>query len=355
MTEAEYRLLPYDSYSSLKDFVDDRKKYYKKWVAKEEVQEELSKSLVMGSMVDTLLYSPSEFDKKFILTTTQAPTGQMGEFVSNLYRRSVECIEGSEPILTRSIEVVMKEAYNDVKYNRAGDVVAFKRKTFDQVVEDFTGSEAELYYRQLLNSIGKSVVELYEIQSAERLVNELKNNWVTKEIVNRKSDKDVDIYEQLIIIFEYKGYKLKSMLDKAIVDHRRKMIFIYDLKTCWDNEKEFQSNWFKYKYYLQAATYYLAILHWAEKEGWGNYQIIPMQFIVADTTNHQNPLIYQTDAVNLQQGLEGFTLRGKYYLGVDRAITDLKWHRETNIWDISPENYENKGLVKIKPFTEDEY
>lgn len=354
MTEQEYRALPFDSYSSIKDFIDDRKVYYKRWVLKEEEVRELTKSLIMGSIVDTLLYSPSDFDNRFTLTATQAPTGQMKDFVDALYKRSIQSRE-DDGTLTRSIETLTKEAYNDVRFNRAGDIVAFKKKTYEKVLEDFAGSDAELYYRQLLNSYGKSVVELYEVQGAERLVQELKNNWVTKEVVNRKTDKDCDVHEQLIILFEYKGYKLKAMLDKAIVDHRKKMIFIYDLKTCWDNEKEFQTNWFKYKYYIQAAVYYLAVLHWAEKEGWGDYQVIPMQFIVADTTNYQNPLIYQTDAVNLQQGLEGFTIKGRYYPGVDRAIHDLQWHKVNNLWDISPENYENKGLVRIKPFAEDDY
>lgn len=354
ISEKEYRQIDRDSYSSIKDFTDSRKEYYKKWVLKEEIPREISKSMVLGSMVDTLLYSPTEFDNKFTLTAIQAPTGQMGDFVGALFKRSIQNRE-EDGTLTRSVEVLTKEAYNDVRFNRAGDIVAFKRKTYEQVMDDFGSSDAELYYRQLLNSYGKSVVELFEVQGAERLVQELKNNWVTKEIVNRKTDKDADVYEQLIILFKYKDYLLKSMLDKIIVDHRRKMIFIYDLKTCWDNEKEFQTNWFKYKYYIQAAVYYLAVLHWAEKEGWGTYQVIPMQFIVADTTNYQNPLIYQTDALNLQQGLEGFTIKGKYYPGVDRAIHDLKWHKETNLWDISPENYENKGLVKIKPFTEDDY
>lgn len=80
-----------------------------------------------------------------------------------------------------------------------------------------------------------------------------------------------------------------------------------------------------------------------------------MQFIVIDSSNYQNPLIYLTDSVNLAQGMDGFTMHGKYYPGVEWAIENLKWHKETNIWEISKENYENKGIVKIKPFIEDEY
>lgn len=354
MTEKEYRALPYDSYSSIKDFIDDRKKYHKRWILGEPVKEELSKALIMGLLTETLLDAPKEFDDKFSLSMSSEPTGQMGEFTKALYRKSLDHVDMGGN-LTADIGALMKEAYDYVKYDGKGEAVAFKRKTYDQVVEDFLGSEAESYYRQLMNSIGKVTVEHYEIQNAERVGAGLRTNWVTRDVVNVVSSKEVDVHKQLAIIFEFKGYKLKSLIDKLIVDHRIKKIFIYDLKTCWDNEKEFQTNWFKYKYYLQAAVYYLAVLWWADKEGWKEYEIVPMQFIVADTTNYQNPLIYQTDSVNLQQGIDGFYLRGKYYPGILKAIEDLKWHRENSLWDISQENHNNKGLVKIKPFIEDEY
>jgi hypothetical protein len=356
ITEKEYRALERDSYSSLKDFIENRQKYYRKWILKEEVVEDLSDSLKMGSLTDTLLFEPGEFDNRFVMTTAQSPTGQMLEFTKALYRRSIEC-RGEDGTLGRTFEVLTKDAYNDVKFDRAGNIVAFKRKgdSLEGVIEKFTESEAELYYRQLMASYGKIAVELYQVQGAERLVATLKSNWVTKEVINQETDKRYEVHNQLIIIFEHKGYQLKAMLDKVIVDHNLKKIFIWDLKTCWDNEREFETNWYKYKYYIQAAVYYLAVLHWAQKEGWGDYQIEFMKFVVVDSSNYQNPLIYETDAVNLQQGLEGFVMKGRYYPGVNRAIQDLAWCRENQIWEISRTNYEAKGIVKIKPFIEDEY
>lgn len=356
LNEKAYRALEIDSYSSIKDFLEDRKKYYKKHITKEGVEEEESKFLRKGNLADTLFFSPGQFDDKFSLTSVQAPSGQMLSFVEALYHKSVDCM-ADDGTLTRKFDTLTKEAYNEVKFDRAGNIVAFKQKgaTLEAIIEKFMDSDAELYYRQLMSSVGKSTVELYEVQNAEKTVKEIRNNWVTKEIANIKSSKTVDVYTQFPIIFEYLGYKLKSLLDQLVVDHEAKEITPWDLKTCWDNEKEFQTNWYKFKYYLQAAVYYLAALHWADKEGWKDYKINPMKFIVADSNNYQNPLIYETDVVNLQQGLEGFIMHGRYHPGVNKAIQDLKWHKETNIWEISKENYENKGIVKIKPFIEDEY
>lgn len=356
LTEKQYRALPYDNYSSIKDFIEDRKKYYKKWVLKEEIVEDLSDSLKMGSLTDTLLFEPAEFDNRFALTNTQEPTGQIGEFTKALYRRSVEC-RRDDGTLSRTFESLTKEAYNDVKFDRAGNIVAFKRKndTFEAIVEKFTEGDSELYYRELMHSYGKIPVELFQVQGAERLVSTLKNNWVTKEIIGITNSKRYQVYNQLVILFEHLGQKLKSMLDKLVIDHVLMKITIWDIKTCWDNEREFQTNWYKYKYYIQAAVYYLAVLWWAEKEGWKDYTIEFMRFVVVDSSNYQNPLIYETDAVNLQQGLEGFVMNGRYYPGVNRAIQDLTWHRANGIWEISRANHEGKGIVKIKPFIEDEH
>lgn len=355
LTEREYRALEVDSYSSIKDFIEDRKKYHKKWWLKEEVEEETSKFLNNGSMVDCLMYKPEEFDERFALSTVQAPTATMLDFVNALFKRTLECLNEETGEITRDFEVISKEAYNDVKFDRNGNIVAFKVQSYEKTMEKFISSDAELYYRALRSNYGKTVVELSHVQTAEKTVAELKRNWVTREVMTRRENKRYDVYYQFPIIFEYKGYKLKALLDQLTVDHEEKLILPEDLKTCWDNEKEFQSNWFKYKYYIQAAVYWLAAKYWAEQEGWGNYTVKPMNFIVADSSNYQNPLIYETDEENLKQGLEGFTLRGKYYPGVNRAIEDLTWHKESNIWGISRENFESKGRVKIKPFIEDEY
>lgn len=352
MTEKEYRALSEDSYSSLKVFLDDRKKYYKKFVQGEDVEEDDSKSLTIGALVDTLVFEPHEFEGRFDLSSALVPTGQMLKFVSSLFRKTVECMS-EEGEITRDMEILMEEAYRDVKFDREGKIVDFKRDSLEVVVDKFQKGDGETYYRQLRASYGKKVVSLSEMENAEKIVAELKTNRVTRDVININSSNDVDVYTQKIIIFEVKGYPLKAMIDKMVVDHRDKVIRIYDLKTCWDNENEFQRNYYKYKYYIQAAVYYLAALWWAEKEGWGSYKVEFMEFIVADSNNYQNPLRYPTNVVNLQEGLEGFKYFGRSRGGVYKAIDDLKWHREKGIWNISKDNFDSNGVCNIIPFSDD--
>jgi len=352
MTQEDYFLLEDDSYSSLKVFADSRKKYYKKYIEKQDVEEEETPSLTKGSLLDTIIFSPDEFDKRFVMTTAIKPTGQMGQFVDALWEEAKKYLD-EEGNITKDFEGLMKEAYNKVKFNYKGEEVAFKRKKLETVILEFNTDEGGiLYFNQLKKAEGKSVVDVFMVNNAEKTHKDLKTSRNTMDIMNQKSDKNYDVYNQLVILFTFNGYPLKSMLDKVIVDHIKKEIRLYDLKTCWDNEAEFQHNYLKYRYYLQLAVYQMAALTWAKKEGWEGYRIIPIQFVVADTANTQAPLVYETDARNLLEGLDGFYLSGKKYKGLNQIVEELKWHKETKIWDISKENYDNNGRVKIRPFTE---
>jgi hypothetical protein len=168
----------------------------------------------------------------------------------------------------------------------------------------------------------------------------------------------MDVYTQFPLISKVKWplnqeeeVQLKGLLDKLIIDHKNKRIGIYDLKTAWDNEGEFLNNYFKYKYYLQAGVYFYLVMEWKmQQKGMGDYVVDYPTFVVADSNNYKAPLIYTTNKNNFEQGMRGFTIKGKYYPGVMSATFDLAWHKRKGIWNISRENYMNNGIVEITPF-----
>lgn len=370
MTEVEYRTLEIDSYSTLKVFIEDRKKYYRKFVLKEKTKDDETSSTKFGSLVDCLQFTPSEFDKRYTLAITQVPTGQYAKFVDQLMKVTVASLN-EEGEVTRDLEDMMLDAYNLVKFDRDGVIVDFKRDNFEIVKQKFLGSQLEAYYRQLRESYGKTVIEMSELQSAENIVNELKTNPVTRDVITIASSEYISVHHQFPIVGkmipsilekwlseeelkqleEQGGYSLKALIDKLVVDHQNMVIYIYDLKTAWDNENEFLVNYFKYKYYLQMAVYFYLVVEWKKQQkGLENYRVEYPRFIVADSNNYKSPLIYYTNIRNFDQGMRGFILKGKYYSGVLKAISDLIWHKKEGIWSISKENFKNKGIVQIKPF-----
>jgi hypothetical protein len=64
-TEKEYRAVQMDSSSSLKEFSVDRKKYHKKYILGEAVEDDENKAAVMGRVVETLLLEPELFESRF--------------------------------------------------------------------------------------------------------------------------------------------------------------------------------------------------------------------------------------------------------------------------------------------------
>ena len=107
-TEAQYRAIYLDSSSSLKDFSTDRRKYHKKYILNEVVEDEDSKAATMGRMVETLLMEPQFFDERFHLSTCMTtPTGLMLEFVEALYKHTAEAT-AEDGIITRTFEDLAK-------------------------------------------------------------------------------------------------------------------------------------------------------------------------------------------------------------------------------------------------------
>lgn len=337
-TEKEYRSLDIDSSSSLKEFATDRRKYYKKYYLNERVEEEDSKASVVGRLVETLLFEKDMFDNRFYMSgSAKAPTGNMLKFVDALYKCTVDNENNT------SFEDCLKEAYKASEY----------KWTFEKVLEKFNGSDAEIYYRELLEvkRKGLTIVTLDDVNNAERVVEELKTNEFTAPVISLIESED-DRYEVLIQYqidgYEVDGLKLKSMMDLVVIDHKEKTIQVYDLKVSWSVEG-FYTEYYLYRLaYIQAYLYKEACREIKVRRGLEYYTVLDPRFIVCDSINYFAPLIYKLNGDDMQDAYLGFEYKGKHFKGVKDIIKDLKFAKENNIWRISRNNYENRGVVNLK-------
>jgi hypothetical protein len=265
------------------------------------------------------------------------PTGLMLDFVEALYKHTKEAT-AEDGTITRTFEEMCKDAYEDS---------GFKIK-LDAVLNKFIGSEAEIYYKEIreVRSKNLTVVTTKEIDTAEKIVNELRTNAVTADIVNLVSDSRYSVYNQL----QVEGYKVfdhdfKSMMDKVIVDHDKKLITVYDLKCTWSVENFLEEYYLYRRAYIQGYLYYHAAKHhFADLDG---YNVLYPKFIVCDSTNYMNPLIYTMSIETFDNAEKGFEHKGRKYPGVKQLIEDLNWALENDKWNISRENYINNGVVKL--------
>jgi hypothetical protein len=340
-TEAQYRAVVMDSSSSLKEFSTNRKKYYSKYILNEKVEDDDSKASVMGRLVETLLMEDHLFDEKFHMSViTSAPTGLMLEFVEALYKHT-SAATNEDGILTRTFEDLCKDAYVDS---------GFKIK-MDAVLGKFIGSDAEIYYKEIreVRSKGLTVVTTQDVDNANKIVNELKTNDFTASIVNLVNSARYSVYNQLQVEgYEVFGHMFKSMMDKMIVDHNEKTVQVYDLKCTWSVENFYDEYYLYRRAYIQGFLYHKAAESWASEMGYGDYEILLPRFIVCDSTNYSNPLVYAMTQDSMNNALDGFEYKGREYPGVAQLIEDLQWALENDKWNISQENYLSNGIVKLR-------
>lgn len=340
-TESVYRANMLDSSSSLKEFSLDRKKYYRKYILGEQVDDKDTQAAIIGRIVETLLLEPQEFDARFYMSAcSSAPTGLMLAFVESLYKFTKEATDDNGNV-TRSFEDMSKDAYVES---------GFKIK-YDAVISKFIGSDAEIYYNEMrkVKSNNLTVVTAEDVSNAERIVEELRTNDVTRYVVNLVSSSRYTVHNQFQVEgYEVDGVKFKSMMDKVVIDHEERTIQVYDLKCTWSVENFVEEYYLYRRAYIQAYLYYHAAIHFKNNNAeLRTYNVLPPKFIVCDSINYYNPLIYTLDYDAIDDIYDGFSHRNREYRGVGEIIKDLKWAVENNTWNISRENAMSNGLVNI--------
>jgi hypothetical protein len=107
----------------------------------------------------------------------------------------------------------------------------------------------------------------------------------------------------------------------------------------------------KNSYYLQQAFYDKALEEYCLQNKIDHYTILPMQFIVADSSkNSRRPLVYKLTNGHTEQGYHGFTFNSRYYRGVNELMEAVTWSNFNQIWNCSKENFENNGVVELQEF-----
>ncbi len=268
-TEATYRAVMLDSSSSLKEFSMDRKKYYRKYILGEDVEDKDTQAATTGRVVETLLLEPEEFDNRFYMSScVEAPSALMLAFVNALYKHTKGATDDYGNI-TRTFEDISKDAYVDS---------GFKIK-YEAVISKFVGSDAEIYYNEMrtVKSRGLTVVTAEDVTNAEKIVEELRNNPVTKDVVNLVSSSRYSVYNQLQVEgYEIDGMQFKSMMDKVVVDHETKTIQVYDLKCTWSVENFLEEYYLYRRAYIQAYLYFWATAYFRDTNSEMNgYKVLP--------------------------------------------------------------------------------
>lgn len=169
----------------------------------------------------------------------------------------------------------------------------------------------------------------------------------------------IERIHQLPIYFKIGEHNCKALLDGVIIDHEKKTIQPFDLKTVGKGVWDFPISFVKFGYYRQAAMYSLALDDYIQIRSLYdsdilNYTILPFKFIVVHTKKDslQPSLIYTTTENDIQVGLYGGYLKsnGNKMKGIYELIEAYEWHNLTNQWLLPKEIYESEGEITLDVF-----
>ena len=348
MSDKEYRELKDRlSYSAFKQYVNSRSKFYKEMILGEYVKRVSTEATIKGDMVHVLLADQQgEWDSKFVMASGKIPTGQMQTLVLELYNRSLRSMD-AEGRQVDQFSVILQDAINVVKYEADGITEkAFKKKTNEWILEAFQ-KEGESYYQELLKSTGKDVITMIQVETAEKLVTQLREHPYTRDIVNLQSTEEVEVFTELVILYQIDNIKYRSMVDKLVVDHKNKTVTPWDYKTTWSPESGWEYSYLSNYYYIQVGLYDLALKEWIKEHGLQDYKVLPMRYICIDTTGQASPVIYVMQDKDVLLAQRGFTVRGRKYMGINEIQKNIAWHLSSGDWTTTEIINKNNGQMMM--------
>lgn len=352
--ETNYRSIDALNCSMIKLFDTEPIKFYEQFKLGKKKKDSKGTALIIGDIVDFYILDckgheqefEDRFDEKFALFQETKGTGQVFILCDTLLEVTLENTNENGEIM-KEFDDLFKEAARRVKI-----LGKYSGKTDDKILEDFKKS-GQVYYQTLIDNVGKVVVDVSLLDKARLVAQLLMKDPFTKDVFS--DDGEIEYFPKFPIEWIYtckNGSKIvcKSELDLLKIDHDKKIIYPKDLKTTYDNEN-FEMNYLKHRYDLQAAFYHLAVRYWASQEGLKGYIIEPMEFIVGDTSaSNRRPIRYQITEEDLFKATHGFSVYGKQYKGIITLIEEINWAEITNNWNASKEVIDSNGkmILNIK-------
>jgi hypothetical protein len=169
-------------------------------------------------------------------------------------------------------------------------------------------------------------------------------------------NKDVEILYQIPLYFNYvhfldTGLKVncKALPDLIHINHSNKTINIVDIKSF---EGDFETNYYKYRYYYQAVFYLMAMeRRYNDTLIPKDYKVEDFYFIAIDKSKFKGNILYKFDKSNLHIILEGGKLtdsrgHGHKIKGLRKLFKEYDYHSRTGNWDY-PYEYLTKGHILI--------
>jgi hypothetical protein len=306
-----------------------------------------SDAMTFGSMFDSLMFDTStEFTSKYRVSQYENPwtdrRKNTGKFTYALEQIMQETLENDA---TAELETMFMQAYTQsgIKSPKVYDLIA-------EFVEIGGRDWASEY--MMSKTITLITQEQYNKAAAMKatLIN---NNYVGDMFVQDVPEShcimrdNIEIVYQMDMTFELQGVQCKALPDIVIIDHKKKIIQIIDLKTTSSYDHNVMSSFIKFGYDLQGAWYTIAMQALTKQAGPLNgYKVSSsFLFVFIDTVQGNEPVCVRMSETDLDSAINGGFKYNKKHKGAMEIFNDYMWHVNNDKWDYSKECYDNEGML----------
>lgn len=313
---SKYREYPALNYSSLKN-LDEHPSLVRLDIKRS------SDAMDRGSLIDTLLTNEKDFEKLFHIMSEDKPTSTLLVLYENLINILTEY---NETDIVTQAEILIKDLnlWSNIKNP---DLIQQRIKDpilFSCIKEHFESQNKIKIYQTDYNN-------------SKALIESLKTHEFTSKYFN--SNDTVEILNQVPIVFKYKDFEYKVLIDILYIDHWNKLVIPIDLKTSEDSVNSFKYKIYKFRYDIQASMYHKGVIEYCNLK-YPDYQIEDFLFLVGSLKYPETPLLYNA---------RGLMSVGEFGNNEHKGFLELSesyfWHRQNDKWDYSKEVYLNNGIV----------
>jgi len=368
MSEAAYRAKFAISQSSIKDWKElPPAQWYDKWILRKGKSKK-SAALDLGSLLDTLCFSETEFKRRFIITDVKKPSDNIAKIVTSVYDHIVQlneniktlneapAEEGKQKInvpskkvsLIDNKDIIAKFSEEEKYYEGKPD------QAYNKIMKD-GGAE----YFEFMKKVGKRIVIT---PAQEKLAKELKDILYTDKVsagfFTPKKGCDVIFQVQIFADFPIQGLDgiesipVKGMLDILHFNHKRKEVREVDLKFTSNGAYKFTSYngpMRLFDYPSQHSFYDFLIPEWLKTYEGGKYKdysvMNPLNVVIDDDI--KLPYLYEYSKSDLY--IKRYGIENTAICGWEDVLNEIAWHLNKNDWS-RPKEHIRHGKILINIF-----
>ncbi len=331
-------------------------------------------TFTMGSLIDTILFSPEDLVKRFFIGEEKLPSKAIAWIVKNYYssiiKENVEIEEMNKvvpedsPLILMEIDGATKllldsannYCYKDGEEEKCGWNVGWKDETRVRTLIE-KGSD---YFNSLKKAAGRKIISHEMNVQALQLVDILRSHPEVKDYFVPSEHNllmfQLELYIDVQIGMEDKTMPLKGALDIVRFNHLDKTVQIIDFKSSY-SAFGFLHSIKQFGYCDQLSYYDFLLREWLKLYCDGSYceyKMIPPINVVIDI-NDKEPYIYEYDWKDIALSADGnkeflyslyqtYDHNARIKRGWKRLLEDITWHYQRNLWNKPRELYETKRI-----------